>query len=123
MEQRDIKLIRRQGLPIEDLSGDVHVQIYFRQLRMRKDQWLRKRQLDTKKSEVEDIYQVLAAYRYESDTYLLGWIDKPTLIRQIQKKGEKQQYWCYGARRFWTCNLSREAKDPLSLIQYLKTQA
>ena len=43
MQRRDIKLIKKVIKGIEDLKSDVHVQIIFKQLRVRKDEWLKKR--------------------------------------------------------------------------------
>jgi len=42
IRRRDLKLIRRQEKTIEQLDPDLHVQIVFKQLRMRKDDWLKK---------------------------------------------------------------------------------
>ena len=120
MNRRDIKLIRRKNKPIDSLDGDIHVQIAFKQLRLRKDDWLKKQTIDFK-SNVEAIYQQLAAYRYETDTFLVGWIDKPTLIKQVREKPQHLRKWKYGMREFWCCNLERDSKEPLSLIDYLKT--
>lgn len=133
MQRRDIKLIKRGNQRIEDLKSDVHVQIIFKQLRVRKDEWLKKRPtrlLPRRKSRsmthtsldddfLEKIYQDFAAFRYESDTYLVGWIDKPTLIQQIKNKAEHMQKWKYGMREFWTCNMLREANKPIELVDYL----
>ncbi len=121
MNRRDIKLIRRKHKKVEELDGDVHVQIAFTQLRLRKDDWLKKQRIDFD-SDIEDIYDQLAAYRYEKDTFLMGWIDKPSLIVQINNKPQHLQKWKYGMREFWTCNLQKHAKKPLTLIAYLNTK-
>lgn len=128
-QRRDIKLIRRNGKSIEKLDGDIHIQIIFKQLRLRKDDWLKKQLIDISsfstpfedQNVLEAIYNQLAAFRYETDTYLVGWIDKKTLIQQINQKKDYSKIWKYGMREFWTCNLEREAKEPLTLIDYLKT--
>lgn len=127
MKRRDIKLIKRGNQKIEGLKSDIHVQIIFKQLRIRKDEWLKKRKVISMSScasdidiTLENIYQELAAFRYETDTYLVGWIDKITLINQIQNKPIPQQTWKYGMREFWTCNLHRESKKPIELVQYLQ---
>ncbi len=120
MNRRDIKLIRRKYKTIEGLDGDIHVQIAFKQLRLRKDDWLKKQtiQFDSK---LEEVYEQLAEFRYETDTFLIGWIDKAELIQQINEKPQHLQKWKYGMREFWCCNLERDAKEPLSLVTYLKT--
>lgn len=128
MKRRDIKLIKRGNQKIEGLKSDIHVQIIFKQLRIRKDEWLKKRKvisMSSSTSEIditlENIYQELAAFRYETDTYLVGWIDKTTLVKQIQNKPITQQTWKYGMRVFWTCNIAKEAKKPMKLVDYLNT--
>ena len=118
IERRDIKLIRRQQQPIEELSSDVHVQIIFKQLRLRKDDWLKKQNIDLKKG-VERIYEEMAAYRYKTDTFVVGWIDKPSLIELLNSKPKHLRLWKYGMREFWTCNLLNEAKHPKDLKDYL----
>jgi hypothetical protein len=127
MQRRDIKLIKRGNQGIEDLKSDIHVQIIFKQLRIRKDEWLKKRNtiktiytIESKKNELENAFQELAAFRYETDTFLVGWIDKLTLIKQIRNKPKRIQKWKYGMREFWTCNLTKEAKRPIELVEYLK---
>lgn len=121
MQKRDIKLIKRGNQTIEDLKGDIHVQLVFKQLRIRKDEWLKKQHINIKAT-IENIYQKIAAYRYEKDTFIVGWIDKPTLVQQSKKKPEQLKQWSYGKRSFWTCNLLKEAKNPIDLIDYLQQQ-
>lgn len=41
IKRRDIKLIRRGSSRIEDLRGDIHLQIYYSQKRKAKDDWLK----------------------------------------------------------------------------------
>lgn len=119
IERRDIKLIKRQGNTIEELSGDIHVQMIFNQLRMRKDAWLGIQIIDVK-TNIEKIYKSIAAYRYERDCYLVGWIDKKSLIKQIHNKDSFLQKWKYGMREFWCCNLEKDAKRPEELLKFLK---
>jgi hypothetical protein len=121
INRRDIKLIRRKDKTIEGLDGDIHVQIAFKQLRLRKDDWLTKQAIRFD-SNIEEIYTKLAAFRYETDTFLMGWIDKPALVKQINEKPQHLQKWKYGMREFWCCNLKKDAKKPLSLIEYLKAE-
>ena len=149
MNRRDIKLIRRQGKSIQELDADIHVQIVFKQMRLRKDDWLKKQEIDfsgfstlrlksgfstsledqsdttleDQEFKLERIYNQLAAFRYEKDTFLIGWIDKPSLIKQINEKPQHLQKWKYGKREFWCCNLEKDAKKPVSLIKYLNTNS
>jgi len=117
-KRRDIKLIRRGSKGVEHLEGDVHVQLFYKQLRIRKDEWLKKQNINLK-SNLEKLYDKLAAFRYEKDTYLAAWIDKKTLIKQINEKPSHLQLWKYGQRKFWCCNIHRDAKKPISLIDFL----
>lgn len=118
LRKRDIKLIRRGNQTIEDLKGDLHVQFFFKQLRIRKDEWLKKQAIDFNAS-LQTIYQKLAAFRYETDTYFLRWIDKESLIQQIQEKPLHMRQWKYGQRAFWCCNLLNDGKKPEELVSYL----
>lgn len=119
LRRRDIKLIRRNNQGIEALKADLHVQFVFSQLRQRKDDWLEKQAIDFKAPK-DEIYEKIAAFRYCKDTYFVAWIDKSSLIKQIENKPKKLQLWKYGAREFWCCNLEKEAKQPNDLVQYLK---
>jgi len=103
--KRDIKLIRRGHDSIEQLKGDVHVQFYFKQLRMRKDEWLKQQEVDIEKENIESLYAKLAAYRYMDDTYFMGWIDKKSLVKQLINKSKYLQKWKYGQREFWCCTI------------------
>ena len=119
IRQRDIKLIRRNNKSIEELEADIHVQIIFKQLRLRKDDWLQKQNINLE-SPIDSLYEELAAFRYTTDTFLVAWIDKLTLIEQINAKPKHLKKWKYGKREFWCCNLEKDAKKPLDLIHYLK---
>ncbi len=120
MLNRDIKLIRRGNKSIEELEGDIHVQLLFNQLRLRKDDWLKKKSNAILQSDIGTIYQELAGYRYLEDTFMVGWIDKQELIAQIQEKKAHMRLWKYGKRQFWTCNIKSEANSPQDLKNYLK---
>lgn len=119
LERRDIKLIRRKGKSIEGLESNLHVQIIFQQLRLRKDDWLKKQDINLN-ADPEFIYEQIAAFRYKKDTFLVGWIDKPTLIQLVNAKPQHLQIWKYGMREFWCCNLQTEALAPLQLIEHLR---
>ncbi len=123
IRNRDIKLIRRGTQEVNQLSGDVHCQIIYQQLRLRKDDWLKKQKTGILKASKEEIYEALACRRYLQDCYFVGWIDKATLIEQIKNKNAYLQIWKYGFREFWTCNLMREANPPIELTDYLKSFA
>ena len=118
--QRDLKLIRRGNDSIKQLKSDVHIQLFFIQRRAAKDQWLESQSPIKQDTNADEIYEQLACFRYLTDTYLIGWIDKPTLIKQIENKSTHLKTWKYGQREFWTCSLKSEIKPMETLILYLK---
>lgn len=117
LRKRDIKLIRRGTATIEDLSGDLHLQIYFYGHRKKRDNFLKSLNLSLDLPS-EELYDKMELHHYLNNTYFIGWIDKPTLIQQIQAKSK--QTWAYGMRAFWLCNLGKDAKKPLDIIEYLQ---
>lgn len=123
IQERDIKLIRRANKPIEELDADLHCQIIYKQLRLRKDLWLKQKSKSILQQDEQQIFEELAAHRYLKDCYFVGWIDKVSLIEQIHQKPQHLKSWKYGMREFWCCNLLRDANRPEELIEYLQTNA
>lgn len=119
VENRDLKLIQRGTTTINQLKGDIHAQIVFKQMRLRKDDWLQRQSINLEESP-EKLYEKLAAFRYESDVFFVGWIDKQSLIEQIKVKPKHMKQWKYGKRKFWCCNLATETKEADQLAAYLK---
>lgn len=121
LEKRDIKLICRNNQPIEQLRGDIHVQIYFRQRTRKKDEWLKKQRVNVKKDGLETLYGSFRADAYINTTYIVAWIDKDSLVERISKMPENDRQWSFKGsfRRFWTCKL-KQANQPKSLIDYLR---
>ena len=117
--KRDIKLIRRNGQSIEDLKGDIHMQIYFQQKAKERDNWLSMRDVDLGSSDVEYIYRSLRADYYLTTTYFVAWIDKTTLVKRINALPVRERCWSFAGsmRQFWTCPL-RDSKKPAELIRY-----
>lgn len=132
IENFDIKLIRRNSEPIEKLRGDIHLQIYFGDLRKTKDEFLKNITINVNiekesienslKILVDNIYNTIFAKFYINRTFLVSWIDKETLIKQINNKTLKEQKWTFGGskREFWTCKIISESRPPIELINYLK---
>ena len=125
----DIKLIQRGNQRIEELKGDIHIQIYFADFRKKKDKFLSELvfEVDEKKySNINDyiddfskrIYDTIKAKTYIDRTFFVGWIDKDTLVEQINKQSVKT--WKFGLRYFWKCNIGKDAKKPIEIIKYLK---
>lgn len=132
IQDLDVKLIRRNNESIENLSGDIHIQIYFGDYTKQKDNFLQNVLLDLEIHNrniyesldlfVNEIYKKLHANSYITRTYYVGWIDKETLLNQIKQKSIKEQVWHQPPlmREFWTCKLRNEAKKPMELIEYIQ---
>lgn len=121
LNKRDIKLIRRNGQSIEDLKGDIHMQIYYQQKTKAKDKWLSEQDIDLDSKDIDYLYMALKAYAYLSTTFFVAWIDKNTIISRINKLPEYKRYWSFpnSMRVFWVCPLKNSNK-PKDLITYFK---
>ena len=117
LRKRDIKLIRRGTATIEELSGDLHLQIYFYGHRKKRDNFLKTLNLNLDLPSHE-LYDKMELHHYLTKTFFIGWINKPTLVTQIQAKSKKT--WAFGKREFWLCNLGKDAKNPLGILEYLQ---
>lgn len=117
----DIKLIRRGSDTIEQLKGDIHVQIYFDAGKDTREKWLREQDIDLINCSVEEIYEKLFAKMYINYTYLVAWIDKPTLIKRLKGKTGKDAVWTFGKREFWNSKI-KDSKKPIDLVAYLKAK-
>ena len=117
---RDIKLIKRVG-NIENLRGDIHLQIFFDQRRKAKDEWLASRDIDIENVEINELFDRLLARGYRNKTYFVGWIDKPTLVSKILSLPEPDRTWTFknAKRHFWNCKIT-ECNKPANLPAYLK---
>ncbi len=122
IQNRDIKLIRRNGHSIEELKGDVHMQIYYQQKTKLKDEWLSLQNVDLNSTDLEYLYKALKADAYLTTTFFVAWIDKPTLIKYIYSLPPNSRCWSFGGsmRQFWRCPL-KESRKPIELIQYFKS--
>lgn len=121
IEKRDIKLIRRGCQTIEELKGDVHMQVYYKQRTRAKDNWLKKQTIDLNNNDLEYLYDSFRADAYLNTTFFVAWIDKPTLVKMINTLPISQRCWSFkgSKRQFWRCPL-KESKKPIELINYLK---
>lgn len=117
--RRDIKIIKRTP-NIERLSGDIHVQIYYDQLTRAKDTWLTNQNINIDSDDLEYLFTSFAASRYLEDTYLIGWIDKPTLIAHINSLPLSERTWHHARRDFWVCKFRIITKSMSQLKDYMK---
>jgi len=122
IKKRDIKLIKRGEKTIEQLEADLHIQLYYRQLSIAKDTWLKKQKLNFNTSNLEDLYFKSASFRYLNDIFFVGWVSKNDLIRFHTPK---EKVWTFpkSKRVFWECNIEKSARPPLEIVSYLKGNA
>lgn len=118
--RRDIKIIKRES-DIEELKGDVHIQIYFEQQTKKKDSWLKRQDIDLDSTNIDYLYNSILGKSYLEKTYLFSWIDKETLIKRIKSLPINKRTWSFGMRDFWSCPL-KDSFPPEDLISYLNRQ-
>ena len=113
LAKRDIKLICRNGQTIEQLRGDIHVQIYYQQKTKMKDSWLKQQVVDIKHDSLETLYKSFRADAYLNTTFIVAWIDKETLVSRINAMPVNQRQWSFkgSSRYFWRCNLKSAKKQ------------
>jgi hypothetical protein len=116
---RDIKILKRSAF-VEDLKGDIHVQLYINQRRKAKDDWLIALQVDLNGDSLY-LYDKLLCKAYLEKIYFVGWIDKPTLVGRLNKLPPDEREWSFSGaiRSFWKCSI-KDSKPPLELIEFLK---
>ena len=116
---RDIKILKRSAF-VEDLKGDIHVQLYINQRRKAKDDWLSDLEVDLN-GDSSYLYDKLLCKAYLGKIYFVGWMDKPTLIERLNKLPYNEREWSFSGsnRSFWKCSI-KDSKNPLELIEFLK---
>ena len=117
IENRDIKIIRRTR-KIDDLRGDIHIQIFYDQLTNKKDEWLTEQKIEVDSDDLEYLYDNFLGKSYINKTYLVAWIDKPTLAKRMSNLKGYEKSWRFDKRRFWVCKLT-DCFPPNELISYL----
>jgi len=117
---RDIKLIKREN-NIENLRGDIHLQIFFDQRRKAKDDWLASRDINIASAEINELFNSLLAKCYRNTTFFIGWADKDFITKKINTMAENERTWTFknAKRHFWNCKMA-ESKKPADLPAYLK---
>ena len=143
MGKTDIKLIKRQGQPIEQLKGDLHIQLYFPVLKNIRENYLAELETnpyikamyevfngitspkdyfnslasDENFDELNEILSILEIPQVLSTVLVAGWIDKDSLISNNPKT------WNFGYRSFFECKIGgpySRTHTPVSLIDFLK---
>ena len=118
--KRDIKLIKRvEG--IENLQGDIHLQLFFNQRRLAKDEWLAGRIIDIENAGVNELFDKMLARCYRNSAYFVAWIDRFSLIKKISELSDTDQTWSFAnsKRQFWNCKVVH-SKKPQDLPGFLK---
>ena len=117
--RRDIKLIKRGTDSIEQLRGDVHMQVYYTQKTKERDNWLKNQNINLSGDD-EYLYNAFQAQNYLSSTFFVAWIDKAALVQKISSLPVSQRCWSFpnSQRLFWNCKLY-QSKKPVEIIDYL----
>lgn len=118
IKHRDLKIIRRTR-KIDELKGDIHIQIFYDQLTNKKDEWLKKQDINIDSEDHEYLFDKFLGKSYLDNTFLVAWIDKNTLSKRMSKLKGYEKSWRFEKRRFWVCNLT-DCFPPNDLINYLK---
>ena len=120
IEKRDIKLIKREE-GINNLKGDIHLQIFFNQRRMAKDEWLAERIVNIEEAAIDELFDKMLARCYRNTAYFVGWLDKPTILKNINEMPKGEQEWSFknSQRQFWNCKVAQSNK-PVDLPAFLK---
>ena len=113
----DIKIIKREN-EFTSIPVDIHIQIYFDQMRKIRDTKLCRIPGHIDDYSDEQIIKLLNLE--ELDGFFVAWIDKNSLnsyLSSFNKDGER--IWQFGYRTFWKCPLSI-SRAPKELFQYLR---
>lgn len=121
INKRDIKIIKRTA-SIEELKGDVHMQVYFSLKTKERDNWLKQKTINLDNKDKEYLFNSLDGGIFLTATFFVAWIDKPALVTYINSLPLQQRCWSFkgSQREFWTCPL-RLSKKPIELIEYFKS--
>lgn len=121
LQKGDIKLIRRGRQTIEQLRGDIHMQIYYRQRRKAKDNWLARQGVDLHHWSEKTLYHSLLGKAYLDNIFLVGWMDTISLKQRLSSLPAPECTWQFpgSSRKFWKCSIAQSHK-PLLLIDFLK---
>lgn len=110
----DIKIIRREKhysyIPI-----DIHVQIYFNELRKIRDNRISAINGSVNDYTSKELVNLLGLK--ELDGYFVAWMDKMSLSNYLDNLQMYERVWKFGYRQFWKCPL-KISKKPSDLISY-----
>lgn len=119
VNSRDIKLLKRSST-IEGLKGDVHIQLYINQRRKAKDDFLKNLEVDLMGDSLY-LYNKLLCRGYLESVYFVGWIDKGSLVKRLNKVEASEREWSFSGSMmsFWKCSI-RESRSPMEIVDFFK---
>ena len=112
----DIKIIRREKDYLQ-IPTDIHVQIYYDELRKQRDQYLSGISGNVLSYSNEELFELLKLN--DLTGYFVSWIDRDSLNSYLGSLPIYERIWKFGYRSFWKCPLSM-SKEPGQLIPYLR---
>ena len=88
---------------------------------MAKDEWLAERIVDIENTGIDELFDKMLARCYRNSTYFVAWIDKPTLIENVNNLPDADKTWSFkdSQKQFWKCKVIN-SKNPIKLINFLK---
>lgn len=99
----DIKIIKRES-QCTDIMSDIHVQIYYNLLTNQRDNYLKSIEEDITDLSIDDLIELLKLEQLRQA--FVAWIDKKTLVSQLNLLPRNQQIWRFSFREFWNCKIS-----------------
>lgn len=112
----DIKIIKREK-DYRLITTDIHVQIYFDELRKQRDKYLLNLNDHVISYSNDELFSLLKLN--ELTGYFVAWIDRDSLNSYLGLLSMNERIWNFGYRSFWKCPLSFSS-EPGQLISYLK---
>ena len=101
IDKGDIKIIKREG-NIEDSKSHVHVQIYFNFYTDKRDEFLNTK--DSSQLIDKNTNEIINILKYNDiKAAFMGWIDKTSLIEQLNNLNGTEKVWKFAQRYYWVC--------------------
>ena len=114
LENADIKIIKRERSYF-DIRADFHIQIYFNFYRKERDRYLLTLRGNPEDCSVDELIRLMKLT--DLRVSFVAWIDKPTLIKNLESSTHKT--WYFGYRDFWKCPL-KSSNSPSDFIKCLE---
>lgn len=120
LENADIKIIKREHSYF-DIRADFHIQIYFHFYRKERERYLLTLRGNPKDYSVDELIRLMRLTDLKES--FAAWIDKPTLIENLESSPHKT--WYFGYRDFWKCPLksSNSPSDFMGCLELYKNKS